>query len=617
MAAVQYQPKHTTLKRLRLNDLMPDTFWSVSFLLGIIKVMVFLGLTTAWNTGAFAFFSPIFRQSSFIAIAFTLAYFSTGLLFKGRKRLWASFILNAILTTLLIADLMYFRGYTSYLSIYLIKQMVNLDNLGSSVISMLRYYDALFVVDLIVSFILLLRFKSLGKSISRQVPLFVLMIALSVGYISFAHYKYDVVEDGANQIVFRICWTPTDTMRNLSPIGYHLYDSYVYFKENRSIKLTHEQESDIKDWYAQNREGLKDNEFNNLFAGQNLILIQVESLENFVINKSYANQEITPNLNRLLSHSIYFPNFYEQVWNGTTSDAELLANTSVYPVRRGSTFFRFPQNQYNSLPILLEKKGYTTQAIHPDKGSYWNWQQALTSFGFTNTIDASAFNQDEQIGIGLSDGSFLRQVVPILEQTKQPFYNFMITLSSHGPFDIPKEYRELQIEPSLDQTKLGGYFQSVHYTDKQIGIFLDSLDKEGLLDNTVVVIYGDHGGIHKYYNDELSGIQPQESWWMDYDKKVPFIIYKKGMSPKIVETTGAQIDILPTVAYLMGVNSQQYENTAMGRNLLNTNRDFAVLADGTFVGQDTELKEHASQGIDIADLLVQNNYFQRLFRSQP
>lgn len=193
----------------------------------------------------------------------------------------------------------------------------------------------------------------------------------------------------------------------------------------------------------------------------------------------------------------------------------------------------------------------------------------------------------------------------------------MITLSNHGPFDIPKEYRELQMEPSLDQTKLGGYFQSVHYTDKQIGIFLDSLDNEGLLDNTVVVIYGDHGGIHKYYNDELSGIQPQESWWMDYDKKVPFIIYKKGMSPRVVETTGAQIDILPTVAYLMGVNSQQYENTALGRNLLNTNRDFAVLADGTFVGRDTEFKEHASQGIDIADLLIQNNYFQRLFTSQP
>jgi lipoteichoic acid synthase len=617
MAAVQYRPKNIIQNiTLRLKNTLPDTFWFLTFLFGLAKVLAFLGLTTSWSNNVFAFFSPIFNVTSYIAISFTFGYFSLALIFKGRSRLWAVFILNTVLTSLLIFDLMYFRGYGDFISVHLIKQASNLDNLGSSVFSMLRMYDILFILDLVISFILLVRYKTYGKNISRRIPLFVLLLALTSGYISYAHYQYDIVENGQNRIVFRICWTPTDTMRNLSPIGYHIYDSYVYFKENRVIELTEEEKDNIKRWYEQNQEETKNNSFKGLFAGQNLILLQVESLENFVLNQSYGNQEITPNLNRLLKNSIYFPNFYEQVWNGTTSDAELLANTSVFPVRRGSTFFRFPLNQYNSMPVLLEGKGYTTQAIHPDKGSYWNWKQALTSFGFDNTIDASAFNQDEQIGLGLSDGSFLRQVVPILKETKQPFYNFMITLSSHGPFDIPKDYRELALDPTLDQSKLGGYFQSLHYTDKHIGLFLQNLDQAGLLDNTVIVIYGDHGGIHKYYNDELAGIQPQEEWWMNYDKKVPFIIYKKGMSPKVVETTGGQIDILPTIAYLMGVNEDKYSHTTLGRNLLNTEKDYAILADGTLMGKSSDIKEHAMKGIDISDLLIQSNYFQKQ-TSQP
>lgn len=614
MATVQYRLREITLRLIRVRDFLPDPFWLGSFIGGLAKVLAFLGLTTSWNNDWLFFFSPIFTFTGLIALSFTLAFFSLGLLFKGRRRFWVSLVLNTILTSFLIMDLMYFRGYGNFLSAYLFNQASNLDNLWGTVISMLRLYDVFFILDLVIGLALLLKFKSLGKNLSRQIPLFILLAALTTGYISYAHYQYDSVEKGQNHIVFRICWTPTDTMRNLSPIGYHIYDSFVYFKENQSIQLTDDQQKMIKDWYAVKQENVRDNEFKGLLAGQNLILLQVESLENFVLNQAYKDQEVTPTLNRLLKNSIYFPNFYEQVWNGTTSDAELLANTSIYPVRRGSTFFRFPQNKYNSLPVLLEGKGYTTQAIHPDKASYWNWKQALTSIGFDTTIDASAFNQEEQIGLGLSDGSFLRQVVPILKETKQPFYNFMITLTSHGPFDIPKEYRTLKMDPALDQTKLGGYFQSLNYTDKQIGTFLEDLEKEGLLDNTVVVIYGDHGGIHKYYNDELEGIQPQEEWWTGYDKKIPFLIYKKGMEPKVIESTGGQIDILPTISYLMGVDSQNFTNTAIGRNLLTTERDFAVLADGTLVGEDANvsvIKDPAMQGIDIADLLIQSNYFER------
>jgi phosphoglycerol transferase MdoB-like AlkP superfamily enzyme len=616
MSAVQLRLKEFSL-RLRLREFLPDLFWCAAYIMGLLKVLAFMGITTSWNNEWQFFISRFFSVPTLVPAAFTLMYFAIALFFKGRARLWVTLGLNAFLTLFLIFDLMYFRGYSNFLSIYLFNQASNLDNLGDTVVSMLRPQDALFLVDLLLGLFFILKFKSLGKKIARQIPLVALFSVLTIGYMYYAHYQYDIVEGGQNRIVFRICWTPIDTMRNLSPIGYHIYDSYEYFKENRSIQLTEDEHKAISVWYAENQETRNADEFKGIFAGKNLILLQVESLENFVINQSYQNQEITPNLNRLLQNSIYFSNFYEQVWNGTTSDAELMSNTSVYPVRRGSTFFRFPQNEYNSLPQLMETKGYTTQAIHPDKGAYWNWRQALTAIGFDNTIDESAFVLDEKVGLGLSDGSFLRQVVPILKETKQPFYNFMITLTSHGPFDIPQEYRDLEMPESLDQTKLGGYFQSLHYTDKQIGAFLENLDKEGLLDNTVVVIYGDHGGIHKYYNDELATIQPQEDWWMNYDKKVPLIVYSKGIEPKVVETTGGQVDILPTVSYLMGINEAEYSHTSLGRNLLTTNKDYVVLADGTFVGKSSDMQEHVSKGIDISDLLVQGNYFKSHYSYKP
>ena len=140
---------------------------------------------------------------------------------------------------------------------------------------------------------------------------------------------------------------------------------------------------------------------------------------------------------------------------------------------------------------------------------------------------------------------------------------------------------------------------------------MNSLDNSGILDNTVVVIYGDHTGVHKYYNDEVKEVQPQENWWLDEVERIPLIIYHKGMNGQKISITGGQIDTLPTVAYLMGINENTYQNTAFGRNLLNTNLDFAVLSNKQYIGKSENSTDQENQisGIDIADLLIRKNYF--------
>lgn len=589
-----------------------DVLLFYTFIVVFLKSIIFLGLTNNSNHAIFSWSSAwYFGQSKIVYSCFIIVLLSFSLLFKGRMHMWFLIFTNLFISFLLVLDLWYYRGFGSFISMHLLKETANLDNLSDSIFSMVRTTDIVFIFDVILLIIIALFNKNPYKKMKRSVFLFVLLFIISVGYIEYYHYKVDIHEEGKWRILFRICWTPNQTISNLSPIGFHIYDSYNFFQEDGELVLKQSDKDEIKTWYSAKKENLPDNKYKSLFKGKNLIVIQVESLENFIINQKINNQEITPNLNKLIKSSLYFPDFYEQVNNGTSSDSDLMTNTSVYPVRTGSTFFRFPYNAYNSLPKLLQNNGYNTLAIHPDKGAFWNWMKALYAIGFEKCIDSSNFNIDEIIGLGLSDASFLRQVESVVKNQKQPFYTFMITLTSHGPFNIPESYRELNLDLNLDKTKLGGYFQSFHYTDKQIGAFISKLDSDGLLDNTVVAIYGDHCGVHKYYQDELASIQPTENWWMENNRHIPLIIYQKNLQGELVNVKGGQIDTMPTLAYLMGIDENEYIYTAMGRNLLKTKKDFAVLADKKFVGESSSEKEKQEEinGIDLADKIIRSNYF--------
>lgn len=580
----------------------------------MMKSILFLGLINNENAVRFnllkAFYSFSSSPPMVVYLAFIVIILSFAFFFQGRTRFWFLVSCNTLLSALLVADLMYYRGFSSFITPYLLSQTTNLDNLFSSVVSMLRPVDLLFIVDLFVLVGIGLKLKSLYTKAQRNIYTLFILLALSVSYIYYQHVQLDLNGKG-DSMLFRVAWCPNQTMSNLSPLGYHSYDIYNFFKDSKVSRLTPVENQEIKTWFGQNQERLPDNQFKSMFNGQNLIMIQVESLETSVINQSVNGQEITPVLNKLLANSLYFSNFYEQVNNGSSADADLMANTSVYPVRTGATFFRYPNNIYNSLPKLLRGIGYSTMAIHPDKGSYWNWMPALTAIGFEKTIDETHFNTDEKIGLGISDGSYFKQIAPIITSEKQPFYNFMVTLTSHNPFDLPTEYRKLAMNEEFNKTKLGGYFQSINYTDEHIGSFLNTLDKSGILDNTVVVIYGDHTGVHKYYNDEVKQVQPQEDWWLDDSKRIPLIIYHKGMQGREIALTGGQIDTMPTVAYLMGIKEDSYQNSVFGRNLLNTKKNFAILSNRQYMGvaENSTDPEHQIKGLDIADLVIRKNYF--------
>lgn len=541
----------------------------------------------------------------FIALFISLAF-----LFKSRQRLWYLLGFNVVVSILFWADILYYRGFNAMPTPLTLAQTANLHNLSASILAMVSPIDALFIVDLPILLGGALLIPSWGRANKRR-PGLALVFVIACLVLLIWRPILDVRAGRNLKFTTYSKFDSTFTCRVMSPIGYHLYTIVSARNEARRIRLNDQDRRTVQHWFERNQENLPDNRYKGMFRGMNLIIIQVESLETFIINRALDSQEITPNLNRLLKHSFYFKDFYEQTNEGTSSDADLMANTSIYPVRQGSAFFRYPHTRYNSLPVLLKARGYSTVAVEPDEGSLWNWMAAQKSIGFDRCLDISRFQQDEIVNLGLSDASFLRQLRPIIQAQKPPFYLLTCTLTSHTPFILPPQYCELKLPDVLEGTHLGGYFQCFHYTDKQIGLLLDALDKAGVLDHTVVALYGDHEGIHKYLKEEVAKLSSSESWWSENHKHVPFIIYQKHLQGETIDTTGGQIDILPTLAYLLGIEENAYASTVMGRNLLKTNRNFALLRDGTLMGAaaDKTLESHIRAGLDIADMIIRGNYF--------
>lgn len=531
-------------------------------------------------------------------------------LFKGKGRMWAGIVIDILVTILFVADIWYYRVNGTFLSIRHIIEPGIFNPIGKSLFNF-KPIDLLFLLDFVILF-LVYKFTGLKNikyksSLKTRLVAFIGVFGISAIVIGFGHYYLDIAKK-SDKVLFRIAWAPFQTFSDISPLGYHGYDIYYY--TNKEMTLTDAEKNEIKTWFDENKEDLPDNKYKGMFEGKNLIAIQVESLENFVIGQKVYGQEITPNINKLLKNSLYFDNIKEQNNSGISSDCDLMVNTSMLPVRNGSTFFGYPWTEYNTLQDLLNSKGYNTISTHPEVPGNWNWAEAHKSFKADKIWDASQFDKSEVIGLGMSDESYLKQIGDKLKNEKQPFYTFLVTLTSHGPFEVPEDKQYLNLPQDLNENMLGAYFQSVRYTDEAIGKFINQLKEEGLLENTVIMLYGDHCGVHKFYEDDIKDSPLEGDWWKDNEKEIPFMIYNPSIKGETISKEGGQIDFLPTIAYLLGFNRDSFDNTSMGRVLVNTNRNAIILNNGEIVGNPTpKEKAHLEKSFNIADMVIQGNYF--------
>ena len=271
------------------------------------------------------------------------------------------------------------------------------------------------------------------------------------------------------------------------------------------------------------------NEYTGIGAGKNLLIIQVESLQDSFIGQSYGGKEITPYLNRLIQKSFYFRDYFELLGFGNSSDAEYVSLQSTFSDTELGAYEDYAGTETMDLPKLAQKAGYQTLSMHGNTGTFYHRQEAHARVGFEQVYMGESYEQDEIIGMGLSDESFFRQSLPRIEEANRAgkFLGFMITLTCHGPFEMPEKDQVFAVEPDLRNTTFARYLNAVYYTDWAIKQFMTELEEKGILQNTVVAIYGDH---HAFANADPENRRALERFLgkpFDFDEmmRIPLIVY--------------------------------------------------------------------------------------------
>lgn len=572
----------------------------VLFLIPIIGIIVKNVLLQAYNLGENLYtpdfgkaISATWRYWIYYA-AIMLGILSISLLFKkNSNRVKYVIGWNIFFTVLICLDLVYNRSFftmPSAADVYIFRNFSGFD--GGEVTSLICGYDIILFIDIIVHVLFVWKFQAreIDKEVRKRALLrgaiatvLTCMAILAAIPIQAQIFKINThILDNDNDA--------TEESRYLSSFGYHVKDIMELVSESFNKELSEEEKSEVKAYYSWKNENLPNNQYAGMFNGKNVLFLQIESLETFVINQTIDGQEITPNINKLTQSAFVFNNIYEQVQGGNSSDADLMYTTSRLPVGKGSTFFRYSDVKLTSLPELLMERGYQTLYTQAVNGSFWNYEKAWKNMiGLDTFIGAEKLDMSgDKIGFTINDKDFLEQVYPHLEGLTKPYYAHIVCNSSHMPFQIHDEsIKELELSEELDNSYLGGYLQLCRYVDTQIGILLEKMEMAGLLDNTVIVVVGDHTGIHKYYEYSL------EEWydeypWVEADGyyTVPLIIHEGSLGQRVEsDVLAGQIDVMPTLAYLLGIPDEEYMNAAMGRNLLKTNRSYAIFRDGTIYSE--------------------------------
>lgn len=543
------------------------------FILLVVTKILLYGRQMA--TGYFSYFSlfpPVFA-SILIIVAISM-------LLSSKKRVRFLYICNIIITIFIIGDLTYFRYFKDVISIPVLINGFQLGAVKSSVSTLVKFSDFLYAADIIFIFPRLIKFRYINTIETPKVLKLLLFTSLLIVSSAININSFYALSEDQPKLLSTL-YNKVYVVKKLGFLNYHYLDFYnsLYTTISRNTPVSKEKESKIKTFLqgnSQDTDNLK-----GIAKGKNLIMIQVEALQGFVINNEIDGMEITPNLNKYVKKSVYFDNFYYQISAGGTSDAEFMTNNSLYPAASGAAYFLYCGNEFNAMPKNFKEAGYDTAAFHGFRESFWNRNVIYKRFGFDNFYSEKSYDIDENVGLGLSDKSFLSQSIAKIKELNKPYYAFVITLSSHFPYDDVSNYGNFNVG-QYEDTLLGNYLKSIHYTDEQLGMFFDKLEKEGILEDSVVVLYGDHYAIPKDHSPELAKFLNKDSLSdLQYSKlqKVPMIIHFPNDSNKGINNIAAgQMDVYPTICNLFNMPNKGL----MGKDLFNSKDEKVIFRDGSF-----------------------------------
>lgn len=583
---------------------------NILFLTYVILMLLNATVLRFFTVKNYLSIKPMLADIAVILIIGLFGYF-----IKPRRRFVYYIIWISLFSILSMANSIYYTNYKSFISVSLLSTASQLGGVFDAVTeNILEVKDLIFLLSILIYvavYIVLRKKKTYFESVekSSRSPKKTARNTLFTG-LAFA-------------ILFSTTLTKTDVSRLsnswnreyvLSAFGLYTYtfsDIVTSTRAQLNVLFGEKESADAFHAFYDDKDEADpvsdDNAYTDIFKGKNIIVIHAESIQQFTLDTKINGEEVTPNINKLAREGIYFSNYYAQESVGTSSDSEFTFSTSLMPASSGTVAINYCDRTYVSTQKLLKEQGYYTFSMHGNNGSYWNRLNLHESLGYDKFYNYTTdYDIDETIGLGLSDKSFFKQSTDIIKQISKEhdkFYGTMIMLTNHTPFTDIENYSDFEVdfkyqkyneetgkyeevsEPFLEGTKLGSYLKSVHYADEAIGELINELNSNGLLENTVIVLYGDHDAKIKeseyeyylnydpYTNTVLSdgdeGYIPVDEYCYNINRRVPFIIWTKDhkeYEPVEVTTVAGMYDALPTLGNMFGFNNEY----ALGHDLFSS-----------------------------------------------
>lgn len=497
-----------------------------------------------------------------------------GLFFKGRKSYWIMVIIDFLLSLWLFSNILYYREFSDFLSTSIIKTSGSTsDNLGKSIAGITKGTDFLVFLDVVI-IVLLIAFKVFKIDVRRlKLKISLLIEGLAVVLIGT---NLTMAQKDRPGLLTRT-FDNNYIVKYLGLNSFAVYDGVKTAQSNAIMAKANHSDLKTVQSYIKKNYIAPNPEYYGVAKNKNVLVIHLESFQQFLIDYKWHGKEVTPNLNKLYhaNDTISFDNFFNQVGQGKTSDAEMMLENSIFGLQSGSAMSSYgTSNTFESAPAILgQQAGYTSAVMHGGAGSFWNRDNAYKSFGYDYFMPLSYYQNKKgyYLGYGIKDKLFFDQSIKYIEHLPQPFYLKMITVTNHYPYDLDKKNQSIDKTDTGDKT-VDGYVQTAHYLDEAIGELMSYLKKSGLEKNTLIMLYGDHYGISGNHHKASAQLLNKDSF-NNFDnlqfQRVPLMFHMPGLKGGINHTYGGEIDVRPTLFNLLGINDQnmiQFGHSLLAKN---------------------------------------------------
>ena len=603
-----------------IKNYMQSNVLFITFVLTCLLSSTLLRFFTMHTIENYLSIKPIIADAMILVLVGAFGY-----LFKPKNRFAYYMAFEIFFTAICMITSIYYTFYTSFASVSMLSLTQYVTTVGDAVVeNVIQLKDLVYLICPVILVVVHLKLKKLGYY--KKVELITDRKKRTIKTLSAA---------GILAVIFTVTLTPLDVSRFAKQWNREYivmrFGIYIYQANDVVTSLQPKISSlfgydkamkEFKDYYEDVSTEAQTNQYTNIFEGKNVLVIHAESIQQNLFDLEFNGEAVLPNFKKIASEGMYFSNYYSQVSVGTSSDAELTFNTSLLPTQSGTAFVSYFDRTYNAIPKLMSEKGYYTFSMHANNGDFWNRRNMHESLGYQKFYSKESYEVDKEniIGLGLSDKEFFKQSVEKLkkiDEENDKWYGLMIMLSNHTPFSDTDKYGEFDLTstttitkedgtteevvyPYLEETKLGNYIKSAHYADSAFGELLENLENNGLLDDTVLVIYGDHDTrlskkeynyMYNYnketgqmYDKDDPNYKEYDSYQYELGRKVPFIIWTKDMKDtnlnmEIKDVMG-MYDAMPTLGNMLGF----YNKYQLGHDIFNIKSDnIVVFPNGNWV----------------------------------